>query len=128
MKTVYTTDEGVKMNSNLDFGSTTDILNEFDYLMDTTETMWDIQCRYSYRITDDHYIQLAHAYNDDILDLKIIAQYKLRYENLKENILFIIKNNIEAHLFFNGFPKLENSAIFTPAEFDEIITIKKVPS
>jgi hypothetical protein len=41
MKTVFTTQEGVKMNSQLDFGSTEEIGNEFQFLMTTYETMFD---------------------------------------------------------------------------------------
>jgi hypothetical protein len=119
MKTVFTKKEGVKMNSSLDFGDTTNIINEFEYLMNTTETMFDVEVRYFYRITDDNYIQLASKFDSG--NLNINAQYKLKFENFKENIIFIVKENIEAHLLYHGFPTFEDSIAFTRQEFDVII-------
>src|SRR5690554_4025670 len=121
MKPVYTTQEGVKMNSKLDFGDTKAILNEFEYLMDTLETIWDAEIRYFYRITDDNYFQLAYSYLN--ANLKIIAQYKIRFKNLKENIIFVVKNNIEAHLPYHGFPTFQNSSIFNKQEFENLIEV-----
>lgn len=119
MKTVFSNLEGVKMNSKLDFGDTKDIITEFIYLMDTTESLWDAEFRYFYRITDDKYIQLAYSLEGG--DLKIIAQFKLRYKNLIDNITFIVKENIEAHLPFDGFPIFEKSTVFSEQEFNNII-------
>ena len=119
MKTVFTKGEGVKMNSSIDFGNATSIINEFEYLMDTTETMWVVEFKYFYRITDDNYIQLA--YRMDGGELQLCAQFKLRFKNLKDNIIFIIKENIEAHRLYDGFPVYENSAVFTKQEFEAII-------
>lgn len=62
MKTVFTTQEGVKMNSQLDFGSTENIRNEFQFLMTTYETMFEEEFDYFYRITSDGYIQIACSY------------------------------------------------------------------
>ena len=92
MRTVFTKEEGIKMNSSLDFGSCETIINEFEYLMDTTESMWDFDIKYFYRVTDDNYIQLACKMDGG--ELQLSAQFKLRYENLKENIIFIIKEHI----------------------------------
>ena len=123
MKTVFTKEEGVIMNSRLDFGDTKDIVNEFQYLMDNTEFMWDAEFKYFYRITDDNYIQLAYRLNGG--ELQLSAQFKLRFKNLKENIIFIVKENIEAHLPYEGFPVFEKSTVFTEQEFNGIIqTIK----
>jgi len=123
MKTVFSTQEGVKMNSNLEFGDTKDIVDEFQYLMDTIESMWDAEFKYFYRITDDNYIQLAYSLEES--DLTIIAQEKLKHKNLKDNIISIVKRNIEAHLPYDGFPLFEKSSVFTEQEFNTIIqTIK----
>ena len=123
MKTVFTKEEGIKMNSSLDFGSCETIINEFEYLMDTTESMWDFDIKYFYRVTDDNYIQLACKIDGG--ELQFSAQFKLRYENLKENIIFIIKEHIEAHLPYEGFPIFENSVVFTEQEFNAIIQTMK---
>jgi len=119
MKTVFTKEEGVIMNSRLDFGDTKDIVNEFHYLMDTTETMWEVEFKYFYRITDDNYIQLA--YRMDGGELQLSAQFKLRYENIKENIAFIVKENIEVHSPYEGYPVFEKSDLLTEWEFNGII-------
>lgn len=123
MKVVYDTREGVKMNSTLDFGTCEAILDEFEYLMNTVETMWDIDLKYFYRITDDNYIQLAQKHDDS--ELQIRAQYRLKYENLKENIIFIVKQSIEAYLPYEGFPRFESSKMFTEQEFNSIIQTMK---
>lgn len=123
MKSVYSTQEGVKMNSDLDFGDTKDIQDQFQYLMDTLETMFNEEFQYFYRLTDDNFIQLAYSYNEN--ELKIIAQYRLRFKNLKQNIIFIVRNSIEANSPYNGYPTFENSAVFTKQEFDAIINSLK---
>jgi hypothetical protein len=46
MITVFTTQEGVKMNSQLDFGSIEKIENEFQSLMTTYENMFDEEFDY----------------------------------------------------------------------------------
>ena len=48
MKTVFTTQKGVKMNSQLDFGNTAKIKNEFQFLMTTYETQFDEEFDYFY--------------------------------------------------------------------------------
>lgn len=119
MKTVFTKEEGIKMNSSIDFGSCEAVIHEFEYLMDTIETMWDIDVKYFYRVTDDNYIQLATKFDDG--ELLLSAQFKLRFKNLKENIIFIVKENIEAYLPYEGFPVFQKSTIFSEDEFDGII-------
>ena len=119
MKTVFTTQEGVKMNSNLDFGGTTDIENEFQYFMTTYETIFEEEFDFYYRITDDNYIQLANSYEGS--ELNIVAQYQLKHKNFKENIKHIVIQNIEAHYLYDGLPSLKNSTVFTQVEFDEVI-------
>lgn len=123
MKTVYSTQEGVKMNSDLDFGDTKNIRDQFHYLMDTLETMFNEEFNYFYRVTDDNYIQLAYSYFKS--DLVIIAQYRLRFQNLKENIIFIVTNKIEAYSPYNGYPTFENSSVLTEKEFNDIIATLK---
>ncbi|WP_282071396.1 hypothetical protein [Polaribacter atrinae] len=126
MKTVFTTQEGVKMNAELDFGSTTTIKNEFNVLMTTYETMFNIELNYFYRITDDGYMQLAYS-TDDALEIK--AQYKLQFSTKKEDIIYIVHQLIEAHYLYDGFPTLKDSVIFTQQEFQQIINdIKKSKS
>jgi hypothetical protein len=119
MKTVFTTQEGVKMNSQLNFGNTAKIKNEFQFLMTTYETLFDEEFDYFYRITPDGYIQLAYSYNKSSLEIR--AQYKLKFDLKKENIKYIVFECIEANHFYNGMPKLKNSDVFTHDEFDEII-------
>ena len=119
MKTVFTKQEGVTMNSRLDFGDIKTITNEFEYLMDTTETMWEVQFKYFYRITDDNYIQLA--FKMDGGELKLSAQFKLRSKHLKENINFIVREHIEAHLPYDGFPCFIKSSVLSKREFEAII-------
>ncbi|GAA4270442.1 hypothetical protein [Hyunsoonleella aestuarii] len=123
MKTVFTKEEGVIMSSKQDFGDIKNLIDEFQYLMDTLEIMGDIDFKYFYRVTEDNYIQLA--YKMDKSELELCAQYKLRHDNLKENIIFIVKENIEAHLPFIGFPIFQNSVVFTKQEFDSIINVMK---
>jgi hypothetical protein len=123
MKTVFNKVEGIKMNASLDLGSCEHITDEFEYLMATTETMWDLDVAYFYRVTDDHYIQLAHNFDGSALELN--AQFKLRFKTLKENIIFIVSEHIEAYLPYHGFPVLQKSEILTEQEFVSIIqTIK----
>jgi hypothetical protein len=123
MKTVFIKQEGVKMNSRNDFGDASSIVHEFDYLMATAETMWDIKIKYFYRVTDDSYIQLAYKQDDS--ELKIIAQYKSGGEDIKENLFFILRKTFEANFLYNGFPTFENSTVLTKLEFNSIITQMK---
>lgn len=53
-------------------------------------------------------------------DLKIIAQYKLKYDALKENIFFIPRNRIETNLPYIGFPKFQNTPVLTKKEFEDL--------
>ena len=87
MKTVFTTQEGVKMNSQLDFGNTAKIKNEFQFLMTTYETLFDEEFDYFYRITDDNYFQLAFSYHNSELEIRV--QYKLQFDT-KKKILFTL--------------------------------------
>jgi hypothetical protein len=107
------------MNSKIDFGDASSIVHEFEYLITTTETMWDIVIKYFYRVTDDKYIQLAYTQDDS--ELKIIAQYKARYKDVKENLLFILRNTVEANFLYTGFPTFEHSLVLTRLEFDLLI-------
>ncbi|MGJ8762053.1 MAG: hypothetical protein ACSHXA_16030 [Polaribacter sp.] len=125
MKTIFTTQEGVKMNSELDFGSTATIKNEFHFLMTTYETQFDEEYDYFYRITDDSYIQLASSYYND--ELKIIVQYKLQFDTKKEDIIYVVHQLIKAKHFYIGYPTLKDSVIFTQLEFDKIISDIKTP-
>ena len=97
------------MNSRQVFGHTKNIIDEFQYFMDNTEFMWEAEFKYFYRITDDNYIQLAYRLNGG--ELQLSAQFKLRYENLKENIIFIVKENIEVHSPYEGYPVFEKSTL-----------------
>lgn len=119
MKTVYSRQEGVKMNSDLDFGNTDGIEDQFYPLIDVLATMLNEEFNYFYRITDDNYIQMAYSYCGSQIEIK--AQYKLRFQSLKKDIIFIVKNYIEANAPFNGYPTFENSAVFTKQEFDAIV-------
>jgi hypothetical protein len=125
MITVFTTQEGLKMNSQLDFGSIEKIENEFQSLMTTYENMFDEEFDYFYRITPDGYIQLAYSYNKSSLEIK--AQYKLQFDSKKKDIIFIIKQYIEATQLYNGYPKLKDSIVFSHDEFDKIILEIKSP-
>jgi hypothetical protein len=125
MKTVFTTQEGVKMNSQLDLGSTEEIGNEFQFLMTTYETMFEEEFDYFYRITSDGYIQLAYSYQKSTLEIK--AQYKLQFDSIRKDLIFIIKQYIEANHLYNGYAKLKDSIVFTHDEFDEIIFEIKNP-
>jgi hypothetical protein len=116
MKTVFTTQEGVKMNSQLDFGDITPIIRQFHFFLETTETMWDLDIQHYYRITDDDFIQIAVSV--DGTDPEIRAQYKLRYSSLKENVQFVIEELFEANLLYNGYPKFNKSELFSKQEFE----------
>lgn len=59
------------MNSALDFESTAGINNEFNYLMTTTESQFDEELNYYYRITDDDFIQVAYSNYDSPLEIKV---------------------------------------------------------
>ncbi len=87
MKTVFTAQEGVKMNSELDFGSTEKIRDEFQFLMTTYETPFEEEYDYFYRITSDDYLQLAYSYQKSKLEIK--AQYKLQFD--KSSIIITSK-------------------------------------
>lgn len=123
MKKVYTTQEGVKMNSQLDFGSTHEIRDQFRPLMVLLETMYGVEFGYYYRLTDDGYLQLASSHNGETLDIK--AQYKLICPTLKENALFVVRNYIEANVPYNGFPHFFSSNVFTEEEFETMIDALK---
>ena len=71
MKTVFTTQEGVKMNSQLNFVSTESIGNEFQFLMTTYETLFEEEFDYFYRITPDSYLQLTYSYQKSKLEITI---------------------------------------------------------
>lgn len=123
MKTVYSTQEGVKMNSDLNFGNTDGIEDQFHPAFDLLLTMFREEFNFFYRITDDNYMQVAYSYSGGELEIK--SQYILRFKNLKENLVFILNNIIEATSAFEGYPEFENSAIFTKQEFDAMVdTIK----
>lgn len=124
MKTVCSTQEGVNINAKLNFGSTKEIVNEFQYLMTTYETDFEAEFNYYFRITDDNYIQLANSFEKD--DLKIIAQYKKKTINFKENVIFIVKAYVEAYCLYDGFPKLKNSIVFSQKEFGDLINDIKI--
>ena len=116
MKTVYTTQEGVKMNAELSFGDISEILDEFSFFLETTEGMFLIDIQYYYRITDDHFIQVAESV--DGIKPELNAQYKIRYKALKKNLQFAIENMFEAHLLYQGYPEFNRSTIFTKKEFE----------
>jgi hypothetical protein len=59
------------MNSELDFGSTEKIRDEFQFLMTTYETMFNEEYEYFYRITSDGYLQLAYSFHKSALEIKI---------------------------------------------------------
>jgi hypothetical protein len=116
MKTVFTAQEGVKMNSQLDFGDITPIINQFHFFLETSETVWDLDIQHYYRITDDNFIQIAVSVEGTDPEIKV--QYKLRYSSLKENIQFVLKELFEANLLFNGYPKFNKSELFSKQEFE----------
>ncbi|PKP41350.1 MAG: hypothetical protein CVT96_06995 [Bacteroidetes bacterium HGW-Bacteroidetes-13] len=119
MKTVFTKEEGVAGNLNLDFGSTESIRNEFLFLMEIKETIWDVYISYYFRITDDGFVQLATQNNTK--EMYIIAQFKLRYEDRKKNLLLIIIKNFVAHRFDEFHPIYKSSSIITKDDFDNIL-------
>lgn len=123
MKTVFNKAEGIKMNSSLDLGSCEHITHEFEYLMDTTETMFNVDVKYFYRVTDDNYIQLATRYNGD--SLVLVSQFKLRFKTLKADIVFSVQENIEARYLYNGFPVFQKSEVLTEQEFNSILQTMK---
>jgi hypothetical protein len=125
MKTVFTTQEGVKMNSQLDFGSTEKIKNEFQFLMTTYETQFEEEFDFYYRITDDNYLQLAYSYHHSELEIKV--QFKLQFDTKKEDIIYAVQQLIEATHLYDGYPTLKDSGIFTQQEFDKIISDIKIP-
>ena len=116
MKTVFTSQEGIKMNSQLDFGDITPIINQFHFFLETTETMWDLDIQHYYRITDDHFIQIAVSVDGTYPEIK--AQYKLKNASLKENVRFVLEELFEAHLLYNGYPKFIKSELFSKQEFE----------
>lgn len=119
MKTLHIKEEGLKMNSALDFGPTAGIKNEFKYLMTTTETQFDEEFDYYYRITDNDFIQLAYSYYSSPLEIK--AQYRLKYAEPVENITYAFIKLIEANWIYNGLPRFIKSDIFTEVEFKALI-------
>jgi hypothetical protein len=109
MKTVFRKkNEGLKLNSELDFATTEDIIVEFHYLVDTTESLWKIDFKYFYRLTDDNFNQIDSSIEGT--ELEICAPFKMRFQNL-----------IEAHLPYKGYPVFKNSTVCTNEEFDGII-------
>jgi len=71
MKTVFTRQEGVRMNSQLNFVSTESNGNEFQFLMTTYETLFEEEFDYFYRITPDSYLQLTYSYQKSKLEITI---------------------------------------------------------
>jgi hypothetical protein len=116
MKTVIISQEGIKMNSQLDFGDITPIIKQFHFVLETTETIWDLDIQHYYRITDDHFIQIAVSMDGTYPEIK--AQYKLRGYSLKENIRFVLEELFEAHLIYNGYPKFNKSELFSKQKFE----------
>lgn len=124
MKSVISKKEGVKMNSQLDFGSTFGIEDQFKYIASIIVTMWDINIHNYYRLTDDGFIQIATKFEDDNT-LKIEAQYKIRYKSIHENIKFILCKIIEAKLLYEGYPKYSTGELVSESEFNSMITFIK---
>jgi hypothetical protein len=59
MKTVFRKkNEGLKLNSELDFATTEDIIDEFHYLVDTTESL-EILLKHTYLIKDTPYLKIV---------------------------------------------------------------------
>jgi hypothetical protein len=70
MKTVFRKkNEGLKLNSELDFATTEDIIDEFHYLVDTTESLWEIDFKYFYRLTDDNFNQIGSSMEGTELEI-----------------------------------------------------------
>lgn len=119
MKTVFTTQEGVKMNADLYLGSTENILQELKYFLELSDNLWGVALKFYYRLTDDDYIQLAYSMYEDAPEL--IAQYKLRYKTLRENLTFILSHYFKANLPYQGVLNFERSPLFIEEEYDAII-------
>lgn len=119
MKTVFSTQEGVKMNADLDLGSTENILQELKYFLELSDNLWGVALKFYYHLTDDGYIQLAYSFSEDVPEL--IAQYKLRYKTLRENLTFILRHYFEATLPYQGVLNFERSPLFIEEEYDTII-------
>ena len=125
MKKQSTREEGVKMNSNLNFEDYWEVRHQFHFFLETIETTWDLYIQYYYRITEDKYIQIAVAVEEDAP--KILAQYQLKFSSLKENIKFVLIQMFDANLLFNGYPKFHKSNTFSEEVF-EIELIEKLKS
>jgi|SRR5690554_735514 len=119
MKTVFTTQEGVKMNADLDLGGTESFLHELNYFVVLSDSFWGVELKFYYRLTDDGYIQLAYALLKDSPELT--AQFKLRYKTLKENLTFMLRAYFEANLPYQDKLDFEHSPLLTQEEYDAII-------
>lgn len=119
MKTVFTTQEGVKMNANLDLGSTESILHDLKYFLVLSDSLYGVKLQFYYRLTDDSYIQLAYSVQDSSPELT--AQFKLRHESLKENLTFILREYLQANLPFQGQLDFERSPLFIEEEYHAIM-------
>ena len=74
------------MNAQLDFGSVKDIKSEFQYLMTTSESDFEVEFNYYFRITDDNYIQLANSFEKENLKILYIDNGDgFNAEEIKEN-------------------------------------------
>ena len=119
MKTVFTTQEGVKTNANLDLGSTKTILHELKYFLVLSDSLYGVELKFYYRLIDDDYIQLAYSVLDNSPEL--ITQFKRRYETLKENLAFVIHEYVKAHLPYQNKLDFERSPLFIKEEYEAIV-------
>ena len=124
MKKVFVRKEGIQFSKNqsgLNFGDPTPIFSEFNYLIDLIyyPSGFDYPVKLYYRTTDDGYIQLAEGNEDK--NHFISAQYKRTSDNLKANLLYILKEHIKAHSSYSGYPEFIDSILLTKDEFDQFI-------
>ena len=113
-------DEGVVMNTNLNFGNPFLYSSRFNSFLKLELTMWDLEYDFYYRITDDNYIQLVESYENK--EFTICAQFTKVGEDLKSNLSYVLTRYIEVYLMFDGYPRFVECKLFTRSEFNIILS------
>jgi hypothetical protein len=122
MKTLLQ-ENGFEYSRNHRFGNPKEFLNRFQFLLSyEIETgVFDLTENVSYRITDDNYIQLCKTDEKNRYH-SIIAQWELTENNMKEQLLLLLRDYFVGLLLFVGYPCQMNSGlIFTDAEFKALV-------
>jgi len=115
--------EGIDLGSSMIFGDPAEYFSEFTFFMILEDIDWGAQFYFYYRITDDHYIQIAYGLDDK--RHTICAQYQKTNQDIKINLKEMLIKYLKAGRFYGGYLYFVESTLFTACEFTRIIEAVK---